>query len=183
VKKKLPALVERSIRFPWECQEGEAPALYAIFSAYLSTSPRSVRKAIGAVRGRTPRFRPGHISRAARSWRWVERAAAFDEHVAAEQRAAFDRLRKKAREERLARLEALSVQVRAALPRMRLSTAEPGVVVKALEVLNREEREELLDTAEDRRTRPEYSAPMPDLEACLLPAPEARPLPQKEEPS
>jgi hypothetical protein len=178
-----PPLVEREVRHPWERQEQEGPTLFKIFSAYLTASPRSVRKAIGTIRGRTPRFRPGHISRAAVRWRWRERAAKYDEHLAMQDRVAFESRRRKAREDRLSRLEALSVQVWDAVPKMRLSTAEPAVIVRALEVLAREERTELLDEPEDRRSDPDRRAALPDLDQVLRdsPSPEPRPpAPQKE---
>ena len=66
---------DQAARRPWDMMEGEKPTHYAIFQAYLAMRPakRSIR---GAQEGLGVRKR--HTYNVARTWKWIERAEAYD---------------------------------------------------------------------------------------------------------
>lgn len=104
---------------PWErqtvrsCGASEPGKLHAIFLEYAKTKPRSLRVALARSRGLSGKATAavrasGHLQRAALSWRWRDRADAWDAHVARIDKAAFDAAKIRARKRRLAQLDKIS---------------------------------------------------------------------------
>jgi hypothetical protein len=69
-------------RAPWEPQPGESSIWYTRFAEYLRLGPtrtmQRVRNNLCAQTGKTDYKCGGHWSRAAQTWRWRERARAWD---------------------------------------------------------------------------------------------------------
>ena len=83
---------------PWERQPNETPKAYAAFCVYRRMGPEKRSLEAVAAKARKGRGRgagiPGHISEWSRTHRWVERAAAYDDHL--------DAVRRKAEEKAIA---------------------------------------------------------------------------------
>jgi hypothetical protein len=159
---------------PWERQDSEPPNYYRIFGMFLLQRPRSVRAAVAAAwhedERTVARHIPGNIYRASRRWRWEERAAAYDAHLATLERAAFERRRVEARRrriERVARLSALLDHAIGGLEAGRFAEMPPERLLAAVVAFHEHEERELLDEPEDRR-KPGASGPV------VLPALEDR---------
>lgn len=141
---------------PWELQrgQGENPRHFAVFLAYLHARPRSLREACRiAWKTDKPESVPGHIQRASVRFRWTERAALWDVHIAEQERAAFERTRLAARARRIRQLDTLAGLFDARLAKMSekdLKRMQPRHVVQELVRVHDSEREELLDTSEHR---------------------------------
>jgi acyl-CoA reductase-like NAD-dependent aldehyde dehydrogenase len=128
-------------KVPWSRLKNEPARAFAIFEAYLQTSPRSVRKALAVVRHRDGRdlglHVPGGVIRQSHEWQWRRRAEAFDAHRAAEEKARFKAAEAAARRRRLAQLDRLSEGLG-----LRLEELAERATLEALLKLHAAEREE-----------------------------------------
>lgn len=159
-------------REPWRLQPDEPRRMYRVFEFYLRTRPRSLREAVrlaGAEDAQRPISIPGAVSRAAHAWRWSERAAKYDEAQARLDAAAFEQKRREARARRLAALDRASSLLGKRLEMMDekdVRKMPPHRVIEALIKTQSAEREELLDTREDRASgRREDEPPLPSIES------------------
>lgn len=135
-------------RVPWARQKNEPARAFAIFEAYLATSPRSVRKALAVVRHRDGRdlglHVPGGVIRQSREWEWRRRAEAFDTHRAAEEKARFKAADAAARRRRLEQLNKLSESLG-----LRLDELAEKATLESLLKLHEAERNEYAMPNED----------------------------------
>lgn len=80
---------------PWERQPGETAKAYAAFCAYrnLGSDKRSLEAVAAKVAkgSRKGKEEPGYIKRWSSTHRWVERAAAYDDHLDEVRRAAHEK--------------------------------------------------------------------------------------------
>jgi hypothetical protein len=140
----------------WERQEGESAKAFAAFECYRMLGPERTLQAAwerhyarpGRLRERTRRGREeagqvvGHVRRWYKRWRWLERAAAWDEEVAALARdQELDRelqARAAAQEEEIRQRELMREEARAAraVSRRLLLRLLQGIEAGQLERLN-----------------------------------------------
>lgn len=73
---------------PWDRRAGESARAFAAFTAYcrMAAGERSIDEAWRRAKGRTQGSADGQWKAWAAAHEWVNRAAAWDEHLAAEQR-------------------------------------------------------------------------------------------------
>src|SRR6516164_6680801 len=70
---------------PWEQQTGESARAFGAFTVYRDLGPRrSLRAAATAFYGRSSASLERQVDKWSRAFRWVERANAWDQHLAAE---------------------------------------------------------------------------------------------------
>lgn len=167
---------------PWErwtigtCGTDEPAALFAIFEAYLRTSPRSVRAALARVRGlegdAAKNIRAsGALQRSVRIWRWSERAASWDLHVAEQEKAAFEKARREARRRRVAMLDRATVLIAERLASMKdLKRMPAHRVIDAMVKTMESSRLEMRDGREDDAAHAnEHEPPLPAIEDVIRP--------------
>jgi hypothetical protein len=129
---------------PWERQPGESPKAYQAFAAYLELAPgsRSVdaaAKAVGLSRG-VQGGRQGSARAPSRVWawsaenRWVERVAAWDAHVAAEDHAVLLEERKTWRKQQRQITYGLAMRLAKSLSGANFDLMSPGQLVSSLRV-------------------------------------------------
>jgi hypothetical protein len=149
---------ERDI-LPWEAQPSEPRRAFRTFEIYRQMPhPRSLRRAHALATGEDPDRAssvPGALTRTAKRWRWQERVAAWDSHIAELDAALLEKARRAARARRIAMLDRAGDLIAKRLAAMKDFKAAPHRLIDAMVKTIDSEREELLDAREDRKSRGE----------------------------
>lgn len=155
-------------RHPWERippdppnHNGEGVKAFRGFEVYLMMGPERTLRAVAAQLSKTPT----HIAEWSARWGWVDRAAAWDEYIRAEQRATVERMRIEwAETQELARLQAQMQGVQ-------LGRKAAAVGGKILEMPLVERVEEGVITCECGRKHPQtvHIHPHPDVKISDAP--------------
>jgi hypothetical protein len=132
---------------PWDQQPGEKALWFERFVMYLQMGTKrtkmGVYNQVRASNGKTPaRDLDPTWFKAAKEWKWADRAAAYDREQAITQRERYEKERDQDRADRIVLLKALRGKVSAALPGLDFTKASPNTVIYAIGLVVQELRKE-----------------------------------------
>ena len=118
---------------PWEQQPGESSRAFGAFAAYRGLGPRrSLRAAAEAFSGQASAARERQFDKWSHTFRWVERAAAWDRHLDAQARRAQEEAQREMTERHVKEARALQGK---ALERLRALRPEELAPLEVLRYL------------------------------------------------
>lgn len=153
---------KRSDTNPWERQEGESAKAYEAFMVYLKLGDERSQQAVGKELAKSRQL----ISRWSATYRWVERAAAYDADIQRKAHAAAVRKQKKMAERHISIALQLQEKALAALADMKPGDIDPRVLVTMLREatkLERENRVEIVRESDPERGSAESTSTLADV--------------------
>jgi len=134
---------------PWDRQEGESAKAYEAFMVYLELGDERSQQAVGKKLAKSRQL----ISRWSATYRWVERAVAYDTDIQRRAHAAAVKKKKRMAERHISIALQLQDKALAALAETKPQDIDPKVLVAMLREATKLERENRMEIVQESDPR------------------------------